>query len=124
MNIVDSPRKWSELTPDKDAIIDWDRNVRVSFSELLYRAEALASGLSLSGLKKGDRVAILSTNRSEYFEIYYACALAGFIAQPINWRLAAEEISRIKGYHSSKISEILGYVSKSEVVHKDDMVEV
>ena len=95
MNIVDSPRKWSELTPDKDAIIDWDRNVRVSFSELLYRAEALASGLSLSGLKKGDRVAILSTNRSEYFEIYYACALAGFIAQPINWRLAAEEISRI-----------------------------
>ena len=38
---------------------------------------------------------VLSTNRSEYFEIYYACAIAGFIAQPINWRLAAEEISRI-----------------------------
>ena len=52
MNIVDSLRKWSELTPDKDAIVDWDRNVRVSFSELLTRAEALANGLSLSGLKK------------------------------------------------------------------------
>ena len=40
-------------------------------------------------------MAVLSTNRSEYFEVYYACAIAGFIAQPINWRLAAEEISRI-----------------------------
>ena len=39
MNIVDSLRKWSELTPE-DAIIDWDKNVRVSFSELLTRAEA------------------------------------------------------------------------------------
>ena len=86
MNLVDSLRNWSELTPDKDAIIDWDKNVRVSFSELLTRAEALANGFSSSGLKKGDRVAVLSTNRSEYFEIYYACAIAGFIAQPINWR--------------------------------------
>ena len=36
----------------------------------------------------------------------------------------AIEILRIKGFHSSKISEILGYISKSEVVHKDDMVEI
>jgi len=28
------------------------------------------------------------------------------------------------GCHSNKIKEILGYVSKSEVVHKDDMVEI
>ena len=35
-----------------------------------------------------------------------------------------KEILRIKGQHSSKISEILGYVSKSEVIHKDDMVEI
>ena len=69
MNIVDSLRKWSELAPDKDAIIDWDRNVRFSFYELLTRAETLADGLSLLGLKKGDRVAVLSTKRSEYFEI-------------------------------------------------------
>ena len=33
-------------------------------------------------------------------------------------------IEKIKGYHSNEIQKILGYVSKSEVVHKDDMVEV
>ena len=28
------------------------------------------------------------------------------------------------GCHSNEIQKILGYVSKSEVVHKDDMVEI
>ena len=28
------------------------------------------------------------------------------------------------GCHSNEIQKILGYISKSEVVHKDDMVEV
>ena len=37
---------------------------------------------------------------------------------------SSDEIYKIKGYHSNKIAELLGYVSKSEVVHKDDMVEV
>ena len=34
------------------------------------------------------------------------------------------EIEKIKGQHSNKINELLGYVTKSEVVHKDDMVEI
>ena len=36
----------------------------------------------------------------------------------------SNEVSKIKGQHSNKISNILGYVSKSEVIHKDDMVKV
>jgi len=28
------------------------------------------------------------------------------------------------GHHSNKIQDLLGYISKSEVVHKDDMVEI
>ena len=31
---------------------------------------------------------------------------------------------KIMGRHSNEIQKILGYVSKSEVVHKDDMVEI
>ena len=34
------------------------------------------------------------------------------------------EISKIKGQHSKTISSLLGYVSKSEVIHKDDMVRI
>ena len=36
----------------------------------------------------------------------------------------SDEISKIKGQHSNKINELLGYITKSEVIHKDDMVEV
>jgi glutamate 5-kinase len=28
------------------------------------------------------------------------------------------------GCHSKEIEKILGYISKSEVIHKDDMVEI
>ena len=36
----------------------------------------------------------------------------------------SDEVSKIKGQHSNKIYELLGYVTKSVVVHKDDMVEI
>ena len=40
------------------------------------------------------------------------------------WGKPSDEILKIQGQHSNKISELLGYISKSEVVHKDDMVEI
>ena len=38
--------------------------------------------------------------------------------------LFKEEIIKIKGKHSKEIDNILGYSSKSEVIHKDDMVKL
>ena len=81
--------------------------------------KALKKGKSLlaAGIKKingnflkGDHIKILDKNMKEY-----ARGLSSF---------TSDEISKIKGQHSNKISELLGYISKSEVVHKDDMVEV
>ncbi len=95
MNLADPIDKWAALTPDRTAIIDAISDRRITFAELKNRIEKLAGGLKELGVKRGDRVAVLSTNSIEYFEIYYACALAGYIAQPMNWRLSAEEIARI-----------------------------
>jgi len=95
MNLADAVRKWADLTPGNTAIVDATTDRRTSFSALLARVTQLANGLISLGLRKGDRVAVLSTNSIEYFEVYYACAMAGFIAQPMNWRLSAEEVARI-----------------------------
>jgi len=95
MNLADAVRKWASLTPGNTAIIDATTDRRVTFAELLDRVTRLAGGLASLGLEKGDRVAVLSTNSIEYFEVYYACAMAGYIAQPMNWRLSAEEVARI-----------------------------
>jgi acyl-CoA synthetase (AMP-forming)/AMP-acid ligase II len=95
MNLVDAVRKWANLTPDQTVIVDSTKNLRVTFAELLDKTIRLSNGFESLGLAKGDRVAVLSANSTEYFEIYYACAMLGLITQPINWRLSAEEIVRI-----------------------------
>ena len=66
-----------------------------TFSQLLERVDALATGLLGHDLNKGDRVCILAQNHAAYVELYFACAKLGLIAYPINWRLSVEEIALI-----------------------------
>jgi acyl-CoA synthetase (AMP-forming)/AMP-acid ligase II len=47
------------------------------------------------GLRAGDRLAILAGNCPEYLEIYFACARAGLVAVPLNYRLTTEEARQI-----------------------------
>jgi long-chain acyl-CoA synthetase len=95
MNIGNITAKWAGLDPRRPALIDVPTGRRVSFGELDSRVRRLANALAARGLAKGDRVAVLAKNAIEYFEIYYACARAGFIAQPLNWRLGVPELERI-----------------------------
>ena len=68
---------------------------QLTFSGLLERVDALATGLAALGIAKGDRICILAQNHLSYFELYGACAKLGLIAYPINWRLTAAEAERI-----------------------------
>ena len=95
MNIGNITAKWAVTAPNKPALIDIPSNRRMSFGELDTRVRQLANALISAGMNKGDRVGVLAKNAIEYFEIYYACARAGFIAQPLNWRLGPDEIARI-----------------------------
>ena len=72
----------------------------------------LAAGIKkvLGNFNKGDHIRILDTNRNEF-----ARGLSSF---------SSLEINKIIGCQSNEIQKILGYITKSEVVHKDDMVEV
>ena len=83
-------------SPGRDAIIDVPNGRRLSFAELEARANRLAHGLRDElGLEPGERVAILSTNAAEIAETFFACAKAGLVAMPLNWRLAVPEQARI-----------------------------
>ena len=82
-------------------------------------ANALKNGKSLlaAGIKtitgkfdKGENVLIADEDNNKL-----ARGLASF---------SSDEIVKIKGRQSDEIEEILGYVSKTEVVHKDDMVKL
>ncbi|MET3616290.1 fatty-acyl-CoA synthase [Rhizobium aquaticum] len=66
---------------------------RTSYADLNARVNQVADFLKGRGLGRGDRVAILSENRSEYLEIILACAKLGLIAACQNWRLLASELT-------------------------------
>ena len=79
---------------------------------LINGKSLLAAGIKkVSGkFNKGDHIKILDIKQKEF-----ARGLSSF---------SSDEINKIMGCQSNEIEKILGYISKSEVVHKDDMVEI
>jgi fatty-acyl-CoA synthase len=65
---------------------------RYSFAQANARCNRLANGLLALGLRPGECVAFLSTNRAEVAEIYFALAKAGLVGLPLNYRLAPVEM--------------------------------
>ena len=87
--------------PDETAYSHEGR--RVSFSEHFDRANRLSSALWTRGIRRQDRVSVLSQNTLEFMECYAACELAGYIAATVNWRLAPPEIAYILGDSTPRV---------------------
>lgn len=67
----------------------------LSHSDFAARSFALGNTLLALGLGRQSRVAVLSQNCTEYFEIVAGIGAAGLIAVTLNWRLSVAELSRI-----------------------------
>ena len=100
LTLADAVATHARLTPHKLALRDTRRSL--SFAQWHERACRLANGLLSLGLQKGDRVALLAYNRSEWMEIYAALAAAGLVAVPINFRLTPPEIAYIAQHSEAR----------------------
>jgi len=80
--------------PTKLAVKDW-RDKTWTYAELNARANKLANALLSMGLRKGDRVAVMLYNCTEFVEIYCAFAKAGLVVTPISWRYVGREIDYV-----------------------------
>jgi len=85
---------WAEAQPDKAAVVDPDGTSR-SFAEVNAAANRLVRLMRGAGLKAGDAVALVLSNRHEFLEIQSATLRAGFRITPINWHLTVDEIAYI-----------------------------
>jgi fatty-acyl-CoA synthase len=87
---------WARRTPSAPAISEPARGRTLSHQELNRRANRLAHALSVAcGVRRGDRVAVLAHNRSEHFELFFACAKLGALFAPLNWRLVPAELDAV-----------------------------
>ena len=76
-----------------DRVAVTDENGSRTYRELGERAGRLASALHEAGLRRGDRVAVLSETRPEYVETYAALASLGITALTLNIRLHPDELA-------------------------------
>ncbi|MBH0779827.1 class I adenylate-forming enzyme family protein [Nocardia bovistercoris] len=93
------PATWIEYqarrTPGKIALEELATGIRRSYAEFYDRIARLTTWLLDHGIRRGDRVAVLAHNSADNFEILYACAAAGAIMVPLNWRLTPHELAAI-----------------------------
>ena len=106
---LDARKKWiiSSIAPKGAIIIDDGAKKALKLGKSL-----LAAGIRkvLGKFNKGDHIKVLDKKNNEC-----ARGLSSF---------TSDEVIKIMGHHSREIEKLLGYVSKSEVIHKDDMVEL
>ncbi|HMG42617.1 MAG TPA: AMP-binding protein, partial [Acidimicrobiales bacterium] len=84
---------WAARQPDVPAIVapTGDR----TFAALNRRANQLVRALRRLGLRAGDGVALLCTNRAEFAEVGAACQRAGWRLTTVNWHLTEDEAGYI-----------------------------
>lgn len=93
MNLGNVARFWARWNPDGDAVIFGDTTV--TWGQLLERTSRIADGLASRGIRRGDRVGILSGNCLEYLELAIAGYQLGSILVPLNVRLTPHELAYI-----------------------------
>jgi len=106
---LDARKQWiiGSVAPKGEVIIDYGAVQAIDNGKSLLPAGVKKIN---GNFEKGDHVLIKDQNNVEC-----ARGLTSF---------SSNEIEKIKGSHSSKIKNILGYSSREEIIHKDDLVKV
>ena len=85
---------WAQVHPHKTAIYDPDGTTH-TFFKINANANKLARLFRQRGLKAGDSLALICSNRAEFVEVLAATLRTGIRITPVNWHLTAEEIAYI-----------------------------
>ena len=93
INIGILPRHQARFRPDQLALIVGDNNL--TFSEFNLMANKLANALLAAGLKKGDKVSTVMSNRLELVTMFWAAAKTGIIIVPSSPMLQDEGLKTL-----------------------------
>jgi fatty-acyl-CoA synthase len=82
---------------DREAVVDVQQGVRLTYRDLEAEVERAARALLASGVARGDRVGIWSPNRLEWMIVQYATARVGAILVNVNPSYRQHELSYALG---------------------------
>lgn len=114
------------LYAERPALIEND--TVITHAELDRRTNRLARALLQHGVTKGDRVAVLLNDGTQFIELLLAAGKIGAIAVLLNWRLSPSEIAWIINHSAPRLilraDRFAGLLTESEgfddVVIADD----
>ncbi|WP_135821096.1 AMP-binding protein [Halostella litorea] len=90
---------WSErraaLSPDAVGLEDATTGESYTYADLDARANRTARLLADHGVGKGDRVAVVSRNRVELVDLFFAGGKTGAVLAPLSHRLAPPELGEL-----------------------------
>ena len=75
-------RERARMHPDKGYL--GCENTLLTYADVDERTDRVAAGLAEHGVAPGDRVAVISSNRIEMLELFFACGKAGAAMVPLN----------------------------------------
>lgn len=92
MYVIDWLAKQANRYPEKTALVDLATGRRLSYRQFNEQASRFAEFLRDQwDISKGERVAVLAHNSSDYLVMLYGCAKIGAVMVCLNWRLSAVE---------------------------------
>jgi fatty-acyl-CoA synthase len=113
--VADLFRRSVRVYRDRIAVVSSE--ISLSYGRLDERVNRLAGTLREAGVSHGDRVAVLSTTRPEYIEVYFAAAKLGLTVVGLNIRMDVDELIHCIGLtHPSALFASPGLAAPAEAV--------
>jgi len=104
ISVCSALRRNAHLNPQGIATHDVPSQRVQTWAQVFDSVQKLAHVLTTKfSLNRGDRVAILAFNSDAYFELLYACAWAGLISVPLNFRLSTDELKYVLADAGAKV---------------------
>lgn len=96
----------ARVTPDRCALVYVPTGQRFTYDDLSRRAGRCAAlWRGRLGLSPGDRVALLSHNRLEFLDAFFAAGRSGVVLVPLSTRATARELEKV--LHDAQVSAVL-----------------
>jgi fatty-acyl-CoA synthase len=100
----------AESLPDNEALVYWERDLRLTFSQLEAEARLIARGLMALCVERGERVTVWATNVPEWIVLQFALAKIGAILVTANTGLRKQEIDYLlRQSQSATVITIQGF---------------